>query len=342
MCFNCINLVQDYISTFNKVQIVNQLFEDLSNSDISYQYALELRDTYLEPKEVIELDTVENIESIEELITVEEIGFDMHEDKEEETQDEDDSLKCDECNQRFENSLELRDHLKSCKPRKFSCSVCAKRFKENRHLIVHMKTHLPDDKKDQVNCNVCGKNYSSVFSLRQHIKVVHVNEAIFTCPYCDKKFSRKANLTSHLNVHSEDKKFECDICGLKLKTKGNLRVHKKIHSEDFVSCTICGKQFKTQNQLTNHKISHSDEKKYSCERCDVAYKRSKELQNHLLSVHFNIKKYECPWCPKNFVNNSNFRKHKKAMHSLELQEYERMLEERIDEEDVIVEEINEN
>jgi uncharacterized Zn-finger protein len=72
-------------------------------------------------------------------------------------------------------------------------------------------------------------------------------------------------------------------------------------------------------------IVHSDEKRHVCDKCDASYKRSKELQNHIQSVHLNIKNFHCMWCDRSFVNNSNFRKHKKNSHPKELQIYEKSL-----------------
>lgn len=154
-------------------------------------------------------------------------------------------------------------------------------------------------------------------------------EPTFKCPECDKMFSRKANLESHVNhVHTVERNFECEICGLRVKTKGILRMHKKIHTtnaEDLLPCDMCQKQFKTQNQLTNHKISHSNEKRHKCILCSAQYKRSKELASHVASSHTGESKYTCRWCSKTFYNNSNFRKHKVKMHFEELESPEKKL-----------------
>jgi DNA-directed RNA polymerase subunit RPC12/RpoP len=329
------------------MQKVNELFKDLNNrNELKSEEIFQIRDFHLNPKEEeIVLDNIETIESTEEIITEEEIEFseeylEVLETPENPCDDFIEISKDDQDYEEFNEEVECEKDIKSQdQERKYFCTICSKAFKENRHLNVHMNTHLSEDKKAQHPCQICGKNYSSVFSLRHHVKVVHINQAAFNCHLCEKSFSRKANLESHLVSHSNDKPYSCDYCGLRLKTKGNLRVHKKIHSDDYVTCSICGKRFKTQNQLTNHKIIHSEEKKHSCEHCDASYKRSKELKNHLMSVHYNLRKHSCPWCPKTFVNNSNFRKHKKVMHRLELEEYERTTKNRfIDEEDVIVEE----
>lgn len=243
-------------------------------------------------------------------------------------------FKCERCRKFYKTEAHYKNHVKVCLTsdasiRKFSCEICMKSFKENRHLSVHMNTHLPDEKKYTNNCKICDKNYSSVFSLRQHIKVVHINHARFKCQYCPKEFSRKANLDSHHITHSDIKLYECEICLLKLKTKANLRVHKKLHStdpNDLVECKVCHKQFKTSNQLTNHMITHDKVKKFACRHCEnVSYKRSKELQSHMLAVHLNIRKYSCKWCSRSFVSNSNFRKHKRTAHPVQLEEFEKNL-----------------
>lgn len=59
--------------------------------------------------------------------------------------------------------------------RKFSCETCGKLFKNSRHLAVHLNTHLPSEKKFVHACSICNKKYSSVHSLRHHIKIVHIN-----------------------------------------------------------------------------------------------------------------------------------------------------------------------
>lgn len=162
-------------------------------------------------------------------------------------------FKCEYCKKVYKTQSHFNNHVRSAhssnqEERRYTCITCSKSFKEQRHLIIHQNTHLPDEQKFVNVCTICNKKYSSLFSLRQHIKCIHVNQAIFKCKECDKRFSRKANLDSHMNVHSNDKKFKCDVCGLKLKTKANLRIHKKIHStdpNDLISCGICNKMFKT-------------------------------------------------------------------------------------------------
>lgn len=170
---------------------------------------------------------------------------------------------CEACKKWYKTQTHYENHIQSRHSdgedgRKFQCK-CGKSFKEARHLAVHENSHLPDDLKFIHVCKYCDKRYSSIFSLRHHVKHIHIRNPTFNCPSCEKSFSRKANLDSHVNhVHNTERNFECIICGLRVKTKGILRMHKKIHStnpEDMLGCTMCERSFKTKNQLTNHMVS---------------------------------------------------------------------------------------
>lgn len=181
------------------------------------------------------------------------------------------NFRCTDCNKSYKTQTHYNNHMMThhsqsdkSDNRKFTCE-CGKSFKEMRHLTAHQNSHLPNELKFIHHCTYCDRRYSSIFSLRQHIKHIHVKEANFQCQFCRKAFSRKANLDSHVShVHTTERKFNCDICGLKLKTKSILRVHKKIHStnpEDFLPCEVCQKLFKTQNQLINHMVSFEAKEK---------------------------------------------------------------------------------
>ncbi|KAI8906739.1 hypothetical protein EDD86DRAFT_172971, partial [Gorgonomyces haynaldii] len=52
----------------------------------------------------------------------------------------------------------------------------------------------------------------------------------FKCPHCDKSFTRKYNMQSHLRVHTDDRPFECEHCQATFVRKHDLRRHiRSIH-----------------------------------------------------------------------------------------------------------------
>lgn len=87
-------------------------------------------------------------------------------------------FQCIQCNKFYKTETHYQNHLQThhsdsdSDGRKFRCD-CGKSFKEARHLVAHGNSHLPDEKKFVHECSYCQKSYSSIFSLRHHIKHVH-------------------------------------------------------------------------------------------------------------------------------------------------------------------------
>jgi uncharacterized Zn-finger protein len=90
-------------------------------------------------------------------------------------------FQCPYCSRSYKTEPNFRSHLRLTheNDKKFTCDTCGNSFKEARHLAVHMNTHLPADQRYVHACVVCNKKYSSIFSLRSHVKVVHVNVSKF-------------------------------------------------------------------------------------------------------------------------------------------------------------------
>lgn len=92
------------------------------------------------------------------------------------------SFRCHECNKVYKTEANFNSHMRSMHAdgednNRYQCE-CGKTFKEARHLEVHKNTHLPDELKFTHACDHCNKKYSSVFTLRQHIKHVHVKVSL--------------------------------------------------------------------------------------------------------------------------------------------------------------------
>lgn len=68
----------------------------------------------------------------------------------------------------------------------------------------------------------------NVETFNKHKHFVHLKEAVFKCPTCEKSFECKADLKAHFNIH-EGKRFTCNICGNTFSNKSNLARHYKKH-----------------------------------------------------------------------------------------------------------------
>ena len=66
----------------------------------------------------------------------------------------------------------------------FSCSSCAKKFKEINSLKRHFKTHKGEK---PFSCNICSKKFSEKFNLRTHERKYHEKHSSETSALEEKK-----------------------------------------------------------------------------------------------------------------------------------------------------------
>jgi len=128
-----------------------------------------------------------------------------------------------------------------------------------------------DDKQQRYLYTVCGEQFTRKRSLNTHRKhhVEHqVEEYVYLCSQCEKRFSAPHDLYHHMNVHTS--RYTCTECGECCRSSSDLAVHRRSHSGEkpFV-CTVCGRRFTKSNNLSQHCRIHSGEKPYKCHVCDM-------------------------------------------------------------------------
>ena len=61
---------------------------------------------------------------------------------------------------------------------------------------------------------------------------------------CDKRFTQKSNVKTHMLVHNGKKDFQCGVCEKKFSQKGDLKRHMLTHTKVKPhECDICKKKF---------------------------------------------------------------------------------------------------
>ena len=83
--------------------------------------------------------------------------------------------------------------------RKFSCSICGKKYKSEVDVKVHEKRHTAEKKHV---CNYCGKAFLNEKYLRSHVNI-HEGKYEGHCVSCDKNFVQFVNYKLHMMKHHQ-------------------------------------------------------------------------------------------------------------------------------------------
>jgi len=123
---------------------------------------------------------------------------------------------------------------------------------------VENSTQATDSPTDDVN-----SRSQEIVESHLHGNGKHTGEKPFGCSYCDKKYSYKHQLTSHLRIHTGEKPYKCSYCDKKFGQKSHLTDHLRIHTgEKPYKCLYCDRTFRHRNSLTRHLQNHTCKKPF--------------------------------------------------------------------------------
>jgi len=182
------------------------------------------------------------------------------------------------------------------------CEICDKFFTK-KGMKLHMTRYHKEGngpakkiKKDKrknpplkklFTCSYCQKKFSHLASMKVHEKV-HLGGKPHQCDMCDAKFSNKFDLFAHEKTHSALRPHKCDECTESFKTADSLRYHKIIHVESKPNiCRFCKKCFKNKNQLDLHERVHTGEKPFKCTQCEHCFETASKLTRHITGTHMS-------------------------------------------------------
>jgi len=175
-------------------------------------------------------------------------------------------FKCEICGMAFNKRNQIREHMVSVHNKNdlFKCTVCGDEFKTQHILRQHIKkTHENPQKLHQ--CPYCDEKFARMSDLTKHKIEKHPKP--YKCEICGAEFKRKQYLTLHMDRHEEKenrKLFICPIdgCNKTFTRKSNLITHiKTIHEEtQKYCCPVCNKYFLYESLLKKH-MEHSHDPK---------------------------------------------------------------------------------
>ncbi|XP_008322189.1 zinc finger protein 236 isoform X2 [Cynoglossus semilaevis] len=198
------------------------------------------------------------------------------------------------------------------------CTICGQILSTESQLQKHLREHEVNDKPHR--CDQCPQTFNVEFNLTLH-KSTHTTSD-FTCPTCNKKFSRIASLKSHIMLHEREENLICVECGDEFILQSQLSLHLDEHRKELsgvkvYTCKTCDKEFKTFAHLKEHTKTHvkmrpltSSSRNYkknidrsgftnSCHHCGKAFKKPSQLVRHI-RIHTGERPYKCLHCNKAF------------------------------------------
>lgn len=151
--------------------------------------------------------------------------------------------KCNDCGQNFAQKSNMLNHQKvvhakvvtskvetdqSVEVAAFPCPNCNKRFTRRHNMTTHIQT--VHDGQKPFKCTSCTLSFGLKVILKKHVKALHSestnDQSLFLCTICNKKFTQKSNLSTHIQLHDKNRKlFTYTVCQQGYTRKAALDKH---------------------------------------------------------------------------------------------------------------------
>ena len=192
-------------------------------------------------------------------------------------------LKCDKCQEKFEERGELIRHIKNRHSLQWNCDQCSFQANTRAVLMNHCKQtqgHLPSNQKQRVGqtgvleCYTCKGEFRSYHNLMKHRKEEHPShkkcryylkgECAFSSEECWYLHEDKVDSDNHVSNTATE--FQCFVCNNIFISKYDLMKHKRENHPSKIPCTkfqigACDRS--SENCNYDHKLPTTEIKRTS-------------------------------------------------------------------------------
>ncbi|XP_076859672.1 uncharacterized protein znf366 [Brachyhypopomus gauderio] len=182
---------------------------------------------------------------------------------------------------------------------------------EKLGLSVHVDdSYYVDVGGDQKRwqCRMCEKSYTSKYNLVTHI-LGHSGIKPHGCSLCGKLFKQLSHLHTHMLTHQGARPHKCQVCHKAFTQTSHLKRHMMQHSDVKPhSCGVCGRGFAYPSELRAHELKHERGQENVCVECGLDFPTLAQLKRHL-TAHRGPAQYDCGECGKSFQYPSQLQNH---------------------------------
>ncbi|XP_037109753.1 zinc finger protein 710a isoform X1 [Syngnathus acus] len=161
-------------------------------------------------------------------------------------------------------------------------------------------------------CRMCDKSYTSKYNLVTHI-LGHNGIKPHECSRCGKLFKQPSHLQTHLLTHQGTRPHKCAVCDKAFTQTSHLKRHMLQHTDvKPYSCRFCARGFAYPSELRTHEGKHQNGQCHACRRCGVDFPTYGHLKRHLGSHQgpaASAAAYQCGQCHKSFAYRSQLQNH---------------------------------
>lgn len=157
-------------------------------------------------------------------------------------------------------------------------------------------------------CRMCEKSYTSKYNLVTHI-LGHSGIKPHECLHCGKLFKQPSHLQTHLLTHQGTRPHKCTVCEKAFTQTSHLKRHMLQHTDvKPYSCRFCGRGFAYPSELRTHENKHENGQCHVCTQCGLEFPTYAHLKRHL-SSHQGPTTFQCTECHKSFAYRSQLQNH---------------------------------
>lgn len=157
-------------------------------------------------------------------------------------------------------------------------------------------------------CRMCEKSYTSKYNLVTHI-LGHNGIKPHECVHCGKLFKQPSHLQTHLLTHQGTRPHKCTVCEKAFTQTSHLKRHMLQHTDiKPYTCRFCGRGFAYPSELRTHENKHENGQCHVCTQCGLEFPSYTHLKRHQAS-HQGPTSYQCSECNKSFSYRSQLQNH---------------------------------